>query len=73
MEVQDVNYVINYMYEPGKYVADPRDNLFGHMLPKTERDDSEPTINAIISNEHGVVMKAIKRQLQAIMEENNRK
>ena len=61
MEMQDVDYEI--IYEPGKDAADPMDYLSRHPLPETERDDTEQTINAIISNEHGVVMKGIKEAI----------
>ena len=50
MEMQDVDYEI--VYEPGKDAADPMDCLSRHPLPETERNDTEQTINAIISNEH---------------------
>ena len=39
------------------------DYLSRHPLPETERDDTEQTINAIISNEHGAVMKGIKEAI----------
>ena len=61
MEMQDVDYEI--VYEPGKNAADPMDYLSRHLLPETERDNTEQTINAIISNEHGVVMKGIKEAI----------
>ena len=61
MEMQDVDYEI--VYEPGKDAADPIDYLSRHLLPETERDDTEQTINAIISNEHRVVMKGIKEAI----------
>ena len=48
------------MYEPGKDAADQPDYLSRHPLPETERDDTEKTINLIVSNEHGVVMKSIR-------------
>ena len=35
-----------------------RDIHYG--LPETEKDDTEKTINLIVSNEHGVVMKSIE-------------
>ena len=57
MELQDVNYEI--VYEPGKDSTDVMGYLSWHPLPDTERDYTEQTINAIISNEHGVVMKRI--------------
>ena len=55
--MQDVDYEL--VYEPGRDAADPMDYLSRHPLPETERDDTEKTINAIVSNEHGVVMKSI--------------
>ena len=51
MEMQDVDYEL--VYEPGKDAADPLDYLSRHPLPETERDDTEKTINLIVSNEHG--------------------
>ena len=59
--MQDVDYEI--IYEPGKDAADPMDYLSRHPLPETERDETEQTINAIISNEHRVVMKGIKEAI----------
>ena len=61
MDYRNVDYEI--VYEPGKDAADPMDYLSHHPLPETERDDTEQTINAIISNEHGVVMKGIKKAI----------
>ena len=61
MEMQDVEYEI--VYEPGKDAADSMDYLSWHPLPEAERDDTEQTIHAIISNEHGVAMKGIKQTI----------
>ena len=58
MEMQDVDYEL--VYEPGKDAAYPLDYLSWHPLPETEGDDTEKTINWIVSNEHGVVMKRIR-------------
>ena len=58
MEMQDVDYAL--VYEPGKDVADPLDYLLRHPPPETEKDDTDKTINLIVSNEHRVVMKSIK-------------
>ena len=58
MEMQDVDYEL--VYEPGKDAAYPLDYMSKHPLPETERDDTEKTINWIVSNEHGVVMKRIR-------------
>ena len=54
---------MKFVYGPGKEVADPMDYLSWHPVPETERDDTKQTINAIISNEHGVVVKGIKQAI----------
>ena len=54
--MQDVNYEL--IYESGKDGADPMDYLSRHPLKQTERVDTEKTIKALISNEHGIVMKS---------------
>ena len=78
MEMQDVDYEL--IYEPGKDAADPLDYLSRHPLPETDSDDTEKTINLIISHEHGVVMKSIKeatvsdivlQEVLKIMKQNN--
>ena len=58
MEMQDVGYEL--VYEPGKDAADHLDYLSRHPLPETGKDDTEKTINLIVSNEHGVVMISTK-------------
>lgn len=58
MEMQDVDFEL--IYEPGRDAADPMDYLSRHPLPETDKDDTEKTINIIINNEHGVVIKSIK-------------
>ena len=58
MEMQDADYKL--VYEPGKDAADPMDYLSRHPLPEAERDDTEKTINMIVSKEHGVVVRSIK-------------
>ena len=58
MEMQDVDYEL--VYEPGKDAADPLDYLSRHPLPERDRDDTENTVNMIVTNEHGVVMRRIK-------------
>ena len=58
MEMQDVDYEL--VYEPGRDAADPLDYLSRHPLPETENNDTEKTVNMIVSNEHGVVMRSIK-------------
>ena len=58
MEMQDVDYEL--IYEPGD-AADPLNYLSRHPLPETENDDTEKTVNMIVSNEHGVVMRSIKK------------
>ena len=77
MEMQDVDYEL--VYEPGKDAADPLDYLSRHPLPETQRDDTEKTINLIVSNEHGTVMKSIReatssdpvlQEILKIMKEN---
>lgn len=58
MEMQDVDYEL--VYEPGNDEADPMDYLSRHPLPDTERDNTEKIIKALVTNEHGVIMKSIK-------------
>ena len=58
MEMQNVDYEL--VYEPGKDAADPLDYLSRHPLPERDRDDTENTINMIVTNEHCVVMRRIK-------------
>ena len=65
MEMQDVNYEI--VYEPGKDSTDLMGYLSRYPLPNTERDDTEQTIKAIISNEHGVVMKRITEASASVL------
>ena len=76
--MQDVDYEL--IYEPGKDAADPLDYLSRHPLPETDSDDTEKTINLIISHEHGVVMNSIKeatasdivlQEVLKIMKQNN--
>ena len=57
MEMQAVDYEL--IYETGKDGPDPMDYLSRHPLPQTERDNTEKMIKALVSNEHGVVMKSI--------------
>ena len=57
----DVDYEI--VYDPGKDAADSMDYLSRHPLPETERVYTEQPINAIISNEHGLVLKGIKEAI----------
>ena len=49
MEMQNVDYEL--VYEPGKDAADPLDYLLWHPLPETGKDDTEKTINFIVSYE----------------------
>ena len=58
MEMQDVDY--EFIYEPGKDGTDPMDYLSRPPRPQTERDDTEKVIKALVSNEHGIVMKSIR-------------
>ena len=78
MKVQDDDSEI--IYEPGKDTTDPMDYLSQHLLLEIERDDTQQTINAIICNEHVVVMKGIKgviasdfvlQDIMKIMKEND--
>ena len=79
MKMQDVGYEL--VYEPGKDTADPLDYLLRHPLPETGKDNTEKTINLIVSNEHGEVMKTIKeatssdpvlQDILKIMKQNDR-
>ena len=45
--MQNVDYEL--MYEPGRDAADPMDYSSRHPLPETARDDTEKTINTIVS------------------------
>ncbi|MEW8584399.1 MAG: RNase H-like domain-containing protein, partial [Candidatus Thiodiazotropha sp.] len=58
MEMQDVDYEL--VYEPGKDEADPMDYLSRYPLPDTEEDNTEKAIKALVTNEHGVVMRSIR-------------
>ena len=78
MEMQDMDYEL--VYEPGKDAAYPLDYLSRHPLHETERENTEKTINLIVSNEHGVVMKSIReatssepvlQEILKIMKQNN--
>ena len=78
MEMQDMDYKL--VYEPGRDAADPLDYLSRHPLPETENDGTKKTVNMIVSNEHGVVMRSIKeatlsdtvlRDIWKIMKQND--
>ena len=58
MEMQDVDYEL--VYEPSRDAANQLDYLSRHPFPETENDDTEKSVNMIVSTEHGVVVRSIK-------------
>lgn len=53
MEMHDVDF--EFIYEPGKYEADPLDFLSRHPLPITGKDAVENVVKHVIFAEHAVV------------------